>query len=175
MGEITLRTYYDQYRMRSVSVRYFTAYGPRCLENHAVMAMIARAFIGQDPYVVWGTGQQVRNWTYIDDIVEGTILAAETVDDASAINLGTMERIKVVDAVSEVLSYTRHNPKLEFQIDMPTGPYNRVCDNSRAKELLGWEPEVAFVDGLHRTIDWYSRHNQRDEVEVSLNRLLTGR
>jgi nucleoside-diphosphate-sugar epimerase len=175
MGEITLRSYYEQYGMRSVSCRYFTAYGPRCLENHAVLAMIARAFVGQDPYIVWGTGQQVRNWTYIDDIVEGTILAAEKVDDATGINIGTMERVKVADAVREVLSYVGQCPRLEFQAEMPTGPYNRVCDNSRAKELLGWMPRVTFVDGLHRTIEWYFRHKNRREVQASLEQLLVER
>ena len=73
MGELTLRAYHEQYGMKAVSCRYFTAYGPRCPENHAVMAMIARAFLRQDPFEVWGTGEQIRNWTYIDDIVEGTI------------------------------------------------------------------------------------------------------
>lgn len=175
MAEITLSAYYEQYGMRSVSCRYFTAYGPRCLENHAVMAMIARAFIGQDPYAIWGTGQQIRNWTHIDDIVQGTILAAEKVEDASAINIGTMERIKVVEAVSEVLSYMGHTPRLEFQTDMPTGPYNRVCDNTRANELLGWSPQIRFVDGLHQTIDWYVGYRNREQVEASLDQMLTER
>ena len=54
-----------------------TVYGPRGVENHAVIAMIARVFVGDNPFEVWGTGEQIRNWTYIDDIVAGTILAAE--------------------------------------------------------------------------------------------------
>jgi nucleoside-diphosphate-sugar epimerase len=90
MGELTLRAYHQQYELKSASCRYFTVYGPRGVENHAVMAMIARAFIGEDPFEVWGTGEQIRNWTYIDDIVEGTILTAEKVYDATPLNLGTM-------------------------------------------------------------------------------------
>ena len=81
MAEMTLRAYHKDYGMKSASCRYFTVYGPQGVENHAVIAMIARAFIGQDPFVVWGTGEQIRNWTYIDDIVRGTILAAEKIDD----------------------------------------------------------------------------------------------
>jgi nucleoside-diphosphate-sugar epimerase len=175
MGEITLKAFYDQYGMKSASCRYFTAYGPRGVENHAVMAMIARAFIRQDPYVVWGTGEQVRNWTHVDDIVAGTILAAEKIDDASAVNLGTMERVRVVDCVKEVLRYTGHKATLEFHPEMPTGPYNRVADNSRAKELLGWSPKVRFVDGLHRTIDWYFSTKDRKQIEAVLDRMLTER
>ena len=175
MGEITLKAYYEQHGMKSAACRYFTVYGPRGVENHAVIAMIARAFIRQDPYVVWGTGEQVRNWTYIDDIVEGTLLAAEKIDDATPVNLGTMERIRVVDAVKEVLRYTGHKATLEFHSEMPTGPYNRVADNSRAKEVLAWEPKVNFWDGLHRTIDWYFANKDREQVKTTLAHMLTER
>ena len=175
MAEVTLKAYYDDYGMKSAPCRYFTAYGPRGVENHAVIAMIARAFIGEDPFVVWGTGEQIRNWTYIDDIVEGTILMAEKIDDATPVNIGTMERIKVVDAAREVLNYTGQTAKLEFHPEMPTGPYNRVADNSRGKELLGWEPKVSFWDGLHLTADWYFANKDREEVRSILERMLTER
>jgi len=175
MGELTLQAYYKQYGMKSASCRYFTVYGPRGVENHAIMAMIARAFIGEDPFEVWGDGQQVRNWTYIDDIVRGTILAAEKIDDATTVNLGTMERIRVIDAVHEVLRYTGHKAKIELHPEMPTGPLNRVADNSLAKRLLGWEPEVLFIEGLHRTIDWYFANKDRKQVAAILNRMLTER
>ena len=175
MGEMTLRSYYRDWGMKSASCRYFTVYGPRGVENHAVIAMIARAFIRQDPFVVWGTGEQVRNWTYIDDIVRGTILAAEHIDDGTAVNLGTMERIKVIDAVQEVLRYTGRKARLEFHPEMPTGPLNRVADNSLAKELLGWQAEVKFMGGLHRTIDWYFSTKKQDQVSGVLERMLTER
>src|SRR5215470_8658887 len=103
MAEMTLRAYHRDWGLKSASCRYFTVYGPRGVENHAVIAMIARAYAGQDPFAVWGTGEQIRNWTYIDDIVHGTILAAEKIDDGTAVNLGTMERIKVIDAAKEIL------------------------------------------------------------------------
>ena len=175
MAEMTLRAYYKDCGMKSASCRYFTVYGPRGVENHAVIAMIARAFIRQDPLVVWGTGEQVRNWTYIDDIVRGTILAAERIDDGTAVNLGTMERIKVIDAAHEILRYMDHDARIELHPEMPTGPYNRVADNSLAKKLLDWEPQVMFMDGLHRTIDWYIPTNKQDQVSSALETLLTER
>jgi nucleoside-diphosphate-sugar epimerase len=175
MGEMTLKAYHQDYGMRSASCRYFTVYGARGVENHAVMAMIARALIGQDPFVVWGTGEQVRNWTHVSDIVRGTILAAERIEDGTAVNLGTMERTRVIDAVHEVLRYTGHKAKIELHPEMPTGPYNRVADHSLARELLDWQPEVAFIDGLHRTIDWYFANKNREQVAATLNRMLTER
>jgi nucleoside-diphosphate-sugar epimerase len=175
MAELTLKSYYRQFGMKSASCRYFTVYGPRGVENHAVIAMIARAFIDEDPYEVWGTGDQVRNWTYIDDIVAGTILAAEKIDDATAINLGTTERITVMDAVQEVLRYTGHKAKIVTRPEMPTGPLNRVADNRLAKRLLGWEPQTRFMDGLHHTIDWYFANKNRDEVKSMLHKMLSER
>jgi nucleoside-diphosphate-sugar epimerase len=175
MGEMSLRAYHRDWGLKSASCRYFTVYGPRGVENHAVIAMIARAFVGQDPFVVWGTGEQVRNWTHIDDIVRGTILAAEEIEDGSAINLGTMERIRVIDAVQEVLRYTGRTASIELHPEMPSGPMNRVADNSLAKRLLGWEPEVMFMDGLHRTIDWYFSTKDVHAVRSEFERMLTER
>src|SRR5439155_677850 len=155
MGEMTLRAYGRDWGLKSASCRYFTVYGDRGHENHAVIAMIARAFVKQDPFVVWGNGEQIRNWTNVSDIVAGTILAAERIDDGTAINLGTMERTRVIDAVREVLRYTGHQARIELHPEMPTGPMNRVADNALGRKLLGWEPQVEFMHGLHRTIDWY--------------------
>jgi len=175
MAEKTLQAYYREHGMKSASCRYFTVYGERGHENHAVIAMIARAFVKQDPFVVWGTGEQIRNWTYVEDIVEGTIRAAEVIEDGTAVNLGTMERVRVLDAVSEVLRYTGHKAKMELHPELPTGPLNRVADNAVAKKVLNWEPKVRFVDGLHRTIDWYFSTHDRQKVAATLDELLTER
>jgi nucleoside-diphosphate-sugar epimerase len=175
MCELTLRAYYQDYGFKCASLRYFTAYGERCLENHAVIAMIARAFVKQDPFIVWGTGEQIRNWTYVSDIVEGTILAAEKIDDGTAVNLGTMERTRVIDAAQMILDRTGVKSKLLPDPTKPTGPYNRVCDNSLTQKLLGWSPKVSFSDGLDRTIKWYFETKERERIGADLERLLTER
>lgn len=117
------------------------------------MAMIARAFIRQNPYEIWGDGTQIRNWTYVTDIVEGMIKAAEYIDDGSAVNLGTTERISVLEAAKEIFRYTGFHPRVAFKKSMPVGPPNRVCSNKLAQKKLNWKPQVKFKDGLHRTID----------------------
>ena len=175
MAEMTLRAYTEEKGLKTVNCRYFTVYGDRGHENHAVIAMIARAFVKQSPYVVWGTGEQIRNWTHVSDIVSGTILAAEKIHDGSAVNLGTMERTRVIDAAREVLRYTGHKADIELRPHMPTGPLNRVADNSLARMLLGWEPQVKFMDGLHRTIDWYFTEMNREAVASQLEAKLTER
>lgn len=175
MGEMALKAYHEDHGMGCVSLRYFTAYGERCLENHAVIAMIARAFIGQDPFVVWGTGEQIRNWTHVSDIVEATVRAAERVHDGTALNVGTMERTRVIDAARMIVERSDSSAELEPDPSKPTGPYNRVCDNSRARELLDWEPQVSFSDGLDRTMEWYFATKDRDEVRADFERALMER
>lgn len=175
MTEMTLRAYYKDWGFRSASCRFFTVYGERGVENHAVTAMIARAFIKQDPFEVWGDGSQIRNWTYIGDIVRGMILAAEKIDDGTAVNLGTEERTTVIDAVQEVLRYTGHEAEIKFLPDMPTGPVNRVADPQLARKLLDWDYEVPFREGLHRTIDWYFATKKPEVVRQYLTRMLTER
>lgn len=175
MAELTLQAYHREYKLGAASCRYFTVYGPRGVENHAVIAMIARAFVGQNPFEVWGDGMQVRNWTYVDDIVSGTILAAEKINDGTAVNLGTMERIRVKDAVQMVLDNAGLKAEIRLRPDMPTGPVNRVADNALARKLLGWEPKTSFREGLKKTMDWYFATKQRDEVRGVLDKMLTAR
>lgn len=175
MGEMTLRVYTKEWGMRSVSCRYFTVDGPRGVENHAVMAMIAHAFVRQTPFVIWGTGERIRNWAYIDDIVHGTIFAAEHIDDGSAVNLGTMERIRVLDAAKEVLRYLNHPAPIKLHPEMRAGPYNRVADNSLAKMLMGWQPAGKFTEGVRRTIDWDLSTKTPEQVSALLETIVAKR
>ncbi len=175
MTELTLKAYHRDFGFKSASCRFFTVYGERGVENHAVIAMIARAFVRQDPFEVWGDGTQVRNWTHVSDIVRGMVLSAERIEDGTAVNLGTEERTRVIDAVNEVLRITGHEAPIRFLPAMPTGPLNRVASNRLARELLGWEPEVRFLDGLRKTVDWYVATHERDAVETRLAEKLTER
>lgn len=86
-----------------------------------------------------------------------------------------MERTRVIEAVREVLRYSGHEASIELHPEMPTGPLNRVADNSLARRLLGWEPKVKFMDGLRRTYDWYCQTKDPDQVRSILEGKLTER
>lgn len=102
MGEMSLKAFHKQYGTKTSSVRIFTAYGPRENETHAVVALVAKAFIKQSPFEIWGDGEQSRNFTYVDDIVNGLILASETIEDGGAVNAGISEFISLKDRKSVV-------------------------------------------------------------------------
>ena len=175
MAELTLKAYYQQHGLQTASCRYFTVYGPRCTENHAVMAMIARGYLKLDPFEVWGDGEQIRNWTYVDDIVSGTIAAAEKIHDGTSINLGTEERIKVKECAQQVIDTLNSGVAIKLLKDKPTGPLNRVASNALAKELIGWTPQTNFADGLQKTIDWYVSSKTTEQANLDLTRKLVGR
>jgi nucleoside-diphosphate-sugar epimerase len=176
MGEMTLKAYWKQHGMRSVSCRLFTAYGERENETHAVIALIAKAFVHMDPYEIWGDGQQDRNFTYVGDIVEGMLRAALAVDDGSAINLGTAEHIKIIDTAQMIFAQTGFTPdSINFDLTKPVGVYSRAADLTRTRALLEWEPQTAFGEGLRRTIAWYYEDRDRGDVATRMEALLSER
>jgi nucleoside-diphosphate-sugar epimerase len=173
MGEMVLKAYHKQYGLKGVSCRIFTAYGPRENETHAVIALLAKAFVQMDPYEVWGTGEQDRNFTYVEDTVEGLIRATARIEDVSPINIGTSEHIKIKDVVSKIFEYTGFRPKkVFFDTSKPEGVFSRAADLTRVRKLLNWEPEVSFDDGLKRTIEWYRSITDKNEVSKRLHTLL---
>jgi UDP-glucose 4-epimerase len=172
MGELTLKAYYKDYGLKSTIGRFFTVYGEHASESHAVMGTIAKAFIKQDPFEIWGNGHQIRNWTYVEDIVNGIIKLVKNVDDALPVNLGTTERITVNEMVQMVLTDTSFNPKKITHISMPTGPMNRVANISRAKTLLEWQPKFSFKEGLRKTINWYITNKNIHRIKKELDQLL---
>jgi UDP-glucose 4-epimerase len=176
MGEMSLKAYHKQHGLKSVSCRYFTAYGERENETHAVVALIAKAFIKMDPFEIWGDGQQDRNFTYVGDIVEGSIRACERITDGSPINIGTAEHVKVIDLANMIFKQTGFTPKgFNFDMTKPIGVFSRAADLTKSREVLGWEPQVSVDDGLKRTIDWYYKSRNVEEVADRLGVLLTER
>lgn len=176
MGEMALQAYRKQYGLKSVSCRLFTAYGERENETHAVIALIAKAYARMEPYEIWGDGQQDRNFTYVGDIVEGMIRAAERIEDASAVNIGIEEHIKIIDAARMIFVETGFTPRsLVFDTTKPVGVFSRAADLTRTRELLGWEPTTSFEEGLRHTITWYRATHNPTDVARQLAVLLTER
>lgn len=160
MGEAQLRAYIKQYGLKGCNLRFVTVYGPRENETHAIIALIYKAFECMNPYIIWGTGEQDRDFTYVSDIVSGMILAAEKVHDGTPINLGTGRRYKLKDVAQTIFDLMDFHPKVAFDTSKPTGVVSRALDISRAKRL-GWQPEFSLEEGLRKTVDWYVKTHVR--------------
>jgi len=167
MGEMEVLAFHKQYGSKCSISRYVTAYGERENDTHAIIALIKKAVEKRDPYVVWGSGEQDRDFTYVSDIVDGTILAAEKITDGTSINLGTSKRYKIKEVARKILDLTNHTPKeITFDKSKPEGVMSRALDITRAKKMLGWEPKVNLETGLKKVIAWY-----KEKKPVSLETL----
>ena len=162
--------------MKTAAVRIFTAYGPRENETHAIIALIAKAFINQDPYVIWGTGEQDRNFTYVQDIVDGLMLASEKIEDGSPLNAGRADRLTLNEAAEVVFDITNWRPrKINHDLTKPQGVASRAADLTKARTQYKWEPKVGYQEGFRKTIEWYFKNKEKAAVKANLNRLLNER
>ena len=126
-----------------------------------------------DPYEIKGTGEQDRNFTYVQDIVNAMILAAEKIEDGSAVNAGRDDRITLNQAAELVFEITGWRPKeIEHDLSMPQGVASRSADHTNARRFLGFEPKVSYKEGFKRTIDWYFANKNKEEVKANMNKLL---
>lgn len=153
-AELSLQAYYKQYGLNSAIARLTTVFGPRENDTHAIIALIKRAMQKKDPYLVWGSGNQGRDWVYVEDVVEGLLLIADKIDDASATNLVGTKMYTIKELVEKIFKKLDWKPKhINFDTTRPEGPKKRLISGEKAKDL-GFKPKVGFDKGLERTIKW---------------------
>jgi UDP-glucose 4-epimerase len=173
MGERSLQAYQEQYDIDTSAVRIFTAYGPRENETHAIVAFMAKAYARQDPFQIWGDGEQTRNFTYVKDITRALRLAAENITDGTPVNAGISRYVTMNEAVEYIFDYLGWEPEeINYKTDKPVGVRHRAADTTRAEELLGWEPEYTVEEGIQNTLDWYLDARNKEYVSENLETLL---
>jgi len=173
MGERSLQAYNEQYDIDTSAVRIFTAYGPRENETHAIVAFMAKAYARQDPFQIWGDGEQTRNFTYVKDITRALRLAAENITDGTPVNAGISRYVTMNEAVDIIFDYLDWEPDdINYMTDKPVGVRHRAADTTRAEELLGWEPQYTVEEGIKNTLDWYVDNRDREYVSENLETLL---
>ncbi|WP_159798760.1 UDP-glucuronic acid decarboxylase family protein [Puerhibacterium puerhi] len=136
-------------------VRIFNTYGPR-MRGHdgRVVPTFVRQALAGEPLTVCGDGSQTRSLCFVDDLVEGLLRFAGT-HEAGPVNLGNPHELTVLQIAEDVIAATGSSSRIEH-VDLPTDdPKVRCPDITRARELLGWEPKVAWETGLERTVAWF--------------------
>jgi len=154
-GEFLCSTYSHLYQLRVVSLRYFTVYGPRQRPDLAIHKFTRRIDAGQ-PIDQFGDGTTRRDYTYIDDIVQGT-LAALGYDGPlfDIFNLGESETIQLKDLISAIEKALGKKAKVNRLPEQPGDMPLTCADISKARKLLGYKPITRLSDGLPRFIDWF--------------------
>jgi UDP-glucuronate 4-epimerase len=154
-GELLCSTYSHLYQMRVVALRYFTVYGPRQRPDLAIHQFTRRIYVGQ-PIDQFGDGSTRRDYTYIDDIIQGTMAALNYSGPLyDVFNLGESQTITLKDLISVIEHALGKQAKIrqlpEQAGDMPL----TYADISKARKLLGYDPTTKLTEGLPKFVDWF--------------------
>jgi len=151
--------YREQYGLDAVFLLPTNLYGPRDnfdLEtSHVIPALIRKMVEAEDEVVLWGDGSPTREFLYVDDCVEGLVLAAECYDGPEPVNLGASREISIRELAELVAEVTGYEGKITWNTEKPNGQPRRSVDGSRARELFGFEARTPLREGLERTVAWY--------------------
>ncbi len=156
-GEFLCSTYSHLYQKRVVALRYFTVYGPRQRPDLAIHQFTRRIYAGQ-PIDQFGNGTTRRDYTYIDDVIQGTIATLKYDGPLFDIfNLGESETIQLKDLIGAIENALGRKAKINRLPEQPGDMPLTCADISKARKLLGYNPTTRFSDGLPRFIDWFLR------------------
>jgi GDP-L-fucose synthase len=126
--------------------------------SHVIPALIRRAVAKEDPFEVWGTGNEVRDFLHITDLVRGCLLMLEKHAVCDPVNIGYGKTVTIKDIVQSILKAAKYDgAKVVFNSSKPTAIPVRMVDTSKAKKLLGFEPAMSLDEGLADTVQWYIR------------------
>lgn len=128
------------------------------LTSHVIPALIRKAVEGQDPYEVWGDGNDVRDFLHVTDLARGSLLMLEKYAVCDPVNIGYGQGFSIKEVVKTILKAAGcENANIVFNASKPSTIPFRMVDTSKAKKVLGFEPEVLLKDGLADTVKWYAK------------------
>ena len=153
------QAYREQYGLDSIFLLPTNLYGPRDnfhpTNAHVIPDLIRKMVDSPDEIVLWGDGSPTREFLYVDDCVEGLVLAAGRYDGADPVNLGAGKEISIRDLAELVADVTGFEGRIVWDTSQPNGQPRRSVDATRARELFGFEARTPLRDGLQKTVAWY--------------------
>jgi dTDP-glucose 4,6-dehydratase len=152
-AEALTMAYHRQQGVNTCIVRIFNTFGARMRphDGRAIPTFLRQA-LQDKPVTVFGDGTQTRSFCYVDDLIRGFVLLAES-DVHLPVNLGNPKEMTLLNLAESVIEVTESRSEIVFEALPVDDPRVRQPDITRAKQLLGWEPEVELGDGLRRTIE----------------------
>jgi UDP-glucose 4-epimerase len=155
-----LRAYARCFPIDTVSLRYFNVFGPRQNPSSQYSGVIARfclAFCRRQPLIIFGDGEQSRDFTYIENVVQANLLAARHPESlqGNIFNIGAGQRTSLNDLVDLLNEITGQDRRPEHQAERAGDVRHSLADIARAQEQLGYHPAVSLREGLEQTLAWY--------------------
>jgi dTDP-glucose 4,6-dehydratase len=151
-AEALTMAYHRQQGVDTSIVRIFNTYGPRMRphDGRAIPTFLRQA-LDEKPLTVFGTGAQTRSFCYVDDLIRGVYLLA-TSGEHTPVNIGNPIEMSLLELAETVVRVTGSSSEIVFEALPVDDPQVRRPDITRAKQVLGWEPEIGLEDGLRRTL-----------------------
>lgn len=143
-------------------IRTTAIYGPHDSfdkNGHVIPQIIMKSHKRMNPFEVWGDGSQIRDFIYVDDVVDALLLVVEKKPIARPYNVATGKPTSIKELVETINDIYGHDPDYQYDTSKPTMIPNRLVDVSRIKKELGWESKTSLRQGLIKTIDWYNKNN----------------
>lgn len=158
-AEALAYTYHYLHGLDVSVLRFFTVYGPAGRPDMSIFRFIRRIAEGE-PIVVFGDGSQQRDFTYVDDIARGTIAALRPLG-YDVMNLGGDQPARLDAVIDEIATLLDTRPRITHRPAHPADVAATWADIGRAREQLGWTPQVSLQEGLRRTVAWYQENRAR--------------
>lgn len=154
-AEALTMAYHKEHKLNTRIVRIFNCYGPRLRINdgRVVSNFVSQALGGKD-LTIYGDGKQTRSFQYVSDLIEGFVRLM-SVDFHEPVNLGNPEEFTMLELADLVRQLTGSRSEIVFEPLPVDDPRRRLPDISRARQLLGWSPEIDLRTGLEKTISWF--------------------
>ena len=156
--------------MKTIVVRPGNLYGPYDKfdweKSKVIPAIMRRAIERHDPFEVWGDGMDLKDFLYIDDCIDGLMLAMEKLEEFEPINVASGIPVTIRDVLTQILKSADYDDAdVQYDSSKPTMIPKRMIDISLAKEKLGFEPKVSLQEGIRRTVQWYKEYYKNSSPE----------
>ncbi|MFO7945125.1 MAG: SDR family NAD(P)-dependent oxidoreductase [Anaerolineales bacterium] len=172
-GEIYSELYSRVYDLDVISLRYFNVYGPRqspASDYAAVIPIFSQRLLEKEPPLVFGNGQQSRDFIFVEDVARANVLAAEAESAAGkAVNICTGEEVSIISLLGILRDLISREPRPRFVEARPGDIYRSVGDPDRAQALLGFRAQTSFKEGLKKTVSWMAGEQDSTRSDFTLH------
>jgi UDP-glucose 4-epimerase len=152
-GEFLAQIAAKHYGISVAVIRPFSGYGEDQDLTYPVPAIAARAARKENPFEVWGTGKQGRDFVHIDDVLDLIFILMDQVSDGSAYNIGSGKLTSFLDLIEVFTGIAGYKPDIKQLLDKPVGVHSRYCDISLVQEKFGWAPKISLEEGMRRVYE----------------------
>jgi len=152
-GEFLAQIAAKHYGVPVTCIRPFSGYGEDQDLSYPVPAIAARAAKKENPFEVWGSGKQGRDFVHIDDVIDCILLGMDKIHDGSAFNIGSGKLTTFLDLIEIFCKFAHYKPAIKPLLDKPVGVHSRYADMTYVNNTFGWKPKISIEEGMQRVYD----------------------